>query len=268
MSHLIEDFEVASAVVRSAPLSFNAEIPDEWQQGRGAFGGLSLAILARSMEQVVDDEARELRSLSGEIPAPVLTGPVQVEVNELRKSGSVSTLSARLIQNGEVVAHATGVFAKSRPVDLSWSKNSPEIPAYESARSIQIEPPAGPAFARHFEFRPTGPLPFSQHRAPITEGWVRTRRPLNRLGAPEVIAYADAWWPCVFSIESAPRPMGTVSFAVQLHGSLSTLSPTDALFHRAKAMTVADGFSIEHRELWSANGTLVALNQQVFVLIK
>jgi hypothetical protein len=62
--------------------------------------------------------------------------------------------------------------------------------------------------------------------------------------------------------------MGTLSYSLQIHARLDTLSPSDALFHRARAITAGEGYSIEHRELWSAGGDLIAMNQQTFAIIK
>ena len=63
---------------------YRTEIPDGWQQGRGAFGGLVMATLVRAVERAEPDEARRLRALTGEIPAPVLPGPAAVPALPLR----------------------------------------------------------------------------------------------------------------------------------------------------------------------------------------
>ena len=52
-------------------------VPDGWQQGRGAFGGLTLAALARAAGDRVDPSERPLRAITAEIPSAVLVGPAQ-----------------------------------------------------------------------------------------------------------------------------------------------------------------------------------------------
>jgi len=64
---MIPSFEEASVVRRTGPGSFEVTVPDGWQQGRGAFGGLVYGMLTRAMEQVVDEPARRLRTLTGDI---------------------------------------------------------------------------------------------------------------------------------------------------------------------------------------------------------
>lgn len=49
---------------------FEGEVPDGWQQGRGAFGGLALGLLARAAEASLDDASRTLRSITAEICGP------------------------------------------------------------------------------------------------------------------------------------------------------------------------------------------------------
>jgi len=64
---MIASFEDASAVRPTGPGEFEATVPDGWQQGRGAFGGLVYGMLARAMEHVVADPARRLRTFTGDI---------------------------------------------------------------------------------------------------------------------------------------------------------------------------------------------------------
>jgi len=77
------DFERASAIRLVSPGFFEAEVPDGWQQGRGAFGGLVFGLLGRAMEMFNADATRTLRTLSGDIAGPVIPGPVRLETEML-----------------------------------------------------------------------------------------------------------------------------------------------------------------------------------------
>ncbi len=105
-------------------------------------------------------------------------------------------------------------------------------------------------------------------RAPLTAGWVRPRTPLAALGAPEVVAMADSWWPAWFSFATAARPVGTVSFALQYFPPPAGHDPEQPLYFRGHAEHAREGFYAEFRELWTADGHLVALNQQTVVIIR
>jgi hypothetical protein len=67
---------------------------------------------------------------------------------------------------------------------------------------------------------------------------------------------------------TAPRPMATLAFTLQIVADLDALPPGEPLFHRATAVAAREGYSVEMRELWTKAGALVALNQQTFVAIK
>src|SRR5688572_12359866 len=124
------------------------EIPDGWQQGRGAFGGLVLGAMTRRLAAEAG-EARPLRSLSASIFAPVLVGAATVEATALHAGRAVSTLRAELSQEGQRRAHATAVFGAPRPGAPSWQRATPwsELP------DRALPSPPAPAFIRHFELR-------------------------------------------------------------------------------------------------------------------
>jgi hypothetical protein len=88
-------FEQGSAVTPLGDGRFAADIPDGWQQGRGAFGGLVLAALLRAMEAAEDDRARVTRSLSGELCGPVLPGPVEIVRRRRCAAATTSATSTR-----------------------------------------------------------------------------------------------------------------------------------------------------------------------------
>ncbi len=258
------------AVAPSGAGTFRARVPDGWQQGRGAFGGLVLGHLARALEQAANDPGKPLRTLSGEIVVPVLPGEATLRVFPMREGTGTKSLRAELVQEGEVRAHGHALFGKARVQDRDQVMLAGPPPAardWQSVDVLPVEPPLGPAFGQHFEFRPTGPWPFSGGE-PVAEGFVRARLPPRAFTAAHVIAHVDAWWPTMLAQEQAPRPMATVSFNVQLCADPATL-PVDApFFHRSRLLAAQDGYFLELRELWTLDGRLAALNPQTFAILK
>jgi hypothetical protein len=63
------------------------------------------------------------------------------------------------------------------------------------------------------------------------------------LGAPEIVALADAFWPAAFSIENAPRPISTIAFTLQYFPPKEALDPNEPLYHRATALAAHEGSS-------------------------
>lgn len=256
------DFSIASAVARIGEGRFRASVPDGWQQGRGAFGGLGIGIAIRAMEGVEGE--RPLRALTAELPGPLMPGEVEVEVASLRRGSGMTTLEAKIVQDGEAKVRASGVFGQAR---VEHALGAPiAIPDWREVAPI----PAGmmgPSFSRFFEYRVTGPAPFTSGPDAIVEGFTR---PLGDapFGAAEVAAMADAYWPALFSTMSAPRPMATVTYTLQLTAQAHALDPKAPLFFRSRVLGAEGGFVSELRELFDASGALVAINPQTFVIIK
>jgi acyl-CoA thioesterase len=249
---------------------FGFEVRPGWAQGRGAFGGLVLGAMVRAIEAVEPEPARRLRSLTAELIGPTLVGPCELEVTELRRGNGLSSWHARLLQQGQVTAIATAVLAKTRDVaDRRWSPSDRDpVKPWTELDAIPKENPFAPEFAQHFEYRLAGPWPFSGAPKPVVNGWVRAREAPPQIRVAELVALADAWWPSVFSTERGPRPIATVAFTLQSLLGDRELPGDEPLLHRAHAPAAGDGFFVEHRELWTASGELVAMNQQTFAWIK
>jgi acyl-CoA thioesterase len=265
----VDDLLLATSPVPSGESGrFTLDVDPGWLQGRGAYGGLVLGALTRAMEACEPEKERVLRSLTGEIAGPVLPGRADIRVTVVRRGNGVTVLRSELAREGETLAVATAVFGKKRNVAHAWSPTPPALTPWRDVAVAPIGPPFAPDFAQFLEFRLTGPMPFSGTKEARAEGWVRTRRPLPSLGAPEIVALADAFYPAAFSIETAPRPMSTIAFTLQYFPPAEPLDPTEPLYHRANALAAHEGFLSETRELWTADGRLVSLNPQTFVCIR
>src|SRR4029450_8449868 len=266
---MLVDFEQASAIRRVDPGSFEATVPEGWQQGRGAFGGLVYGILARAMEAELADPARRLQTLSGDVAGPVLPGAASIQVEVLRRGAKQSNAQARLVQRSRVLAVASGVFCAPRPVEMPALRGveSPHRAGWDQVPVLPVEPPLGPDFARAYEYRLTGPAPLSGSHDAETAGYIRERTLPSVRDAPSVIALLDAWWPTLWSLVTDPRPVATTSFLPELLVDPARLDPAERLFHDAQMAGQGDGFFVEHRALWSEE-TCVAMNQQTFAVLR
>jgi acyl-CoA thioesterase len=265
------DFVALTTPTRIADGEFTIDIPDGWQQGRGAFGGLVLSCLLRAALACEPEAERTLRSLTAELVGPVMPGAALLRVEVLRRGSGVSTLAARLLQGSELLAHAVVVLGRARAGTTSWNRLSPPAPPPPHAVAPLAQMPIGAArFAQFVEFRPTLPMPFQSEtpRVPLAAGWVRLRCAPPVLGPVELVALADAWWPGALAMEAAPRPIATIAFTCELLADPARLRPHAAVFHRAEAVAAQDGYSVELRELWSEDGELLTLNQQTIAIIK
>ncbi|MCI0570392.1 MAG: thioesterase family protein [Myxococcaceae bacterium] len=255
-------------LARAEDGSYSIDVPDGWQQGRGAFGGLVVGAMARALELEAGDPSRTLRSVTAQLFGPVMPGPAVMRTETLRAGNAVTTCAVRLLQAGTPQAHAVGVFGRARTLDVDQLQlAAPQLGDWREVESVPVSPPFGPDFAVHFEFRNSGPLPFSGGAAEGL-GFIRPKNPGPDRGAAYVAACMDAWWPTVYPMLETPRPMATIDFSLQLVNDLQGLPPDAPLVFRSKCLSVREGYLVEHRELWGKDGRLIALNEQTFAVIK
>ena len=252
--------------------TFRLIVDDGWQQGRGAFGGLVIGALVRAAVAVTADPARRVRTVTAELLGPVLPGEATLKVERLRQGSGVSGVRVRLLQAEapgrplDELCQAVVVVAKDRPGTPSWSHlPSPSIPDWRAVPEVPLAPPLAPVFTQHFEFRVTGVLPFSSAERATAQGFVRPKAG-GVVDHAVIAACADAWWPAAFATFDAPRPMATVTYALELHDT--AVDADEPLFHDARCDVAASGYAVEHRTLWTPSGRLVAQNQQVFAVIR
>jgi acyl-CoA thioesterase len=250
---------------------YELEIATGWRQGRGAFGGLVIGALVRAIEHRLADPRRKVRSVTAEIPGPVEHGTVDITVETLRHGKNVSTLRAALSQHGEVRSHAVAILAAPRAsaAALAWNDlPRPAPPAWtEVAPLVLYEGGPWPEFTKHFEYRIVEGLPMTNSPARVL-GWIRPRDPGPERDAAFIAAAIDAWWPSAFNRFTTPRPIATIAFTLEIAGGFDGLDPAAPLIYRAHAPACGDGFFLETRELWGADGRLIAINHQTIAVIQ
>lgn len=254
------NFRKASHVESNGEGRFTGAVEPSWLQGRGAFGGLAIGMAVRALQR---GESRALRSLTAELPGPLVPGAVDIEVEVMREGRGLTARQATVRQEGTVRLRVSGLFGTPRSEGLDLpAGNAPEAKPADEVEPIEGKLP--PAFTQHLEYRCTGPFPFSRGTEPRAEGWVKFRDPLPELGPAELAGLADAYWPSVLAMHDRFIPMATISFMLHLTSAAQGLDPKQPLLYRARTETVSSGYLYELRELWTADGRLVALNPQTF----
>lgn len=247
---------------------FAIEIPDDWKQGRGVYGGLTIGALVRAVELHVDDASRSVRSVTAELPAPTLPGHAEIVVETLRSGNSLTAARAALVQGGETRAHVVATLAKARPGAGPTGWRDLQVPAAPPWK--QLEPvawsPEWPEFAQHFEMRIVKGVPMAGGDAEVI-GWVRPRIPCAVLDAGYIASMVDVWWPAALPRFTTMRPIATISYMLEIADGIAGLDPDAPLLYRATVPVLADGYFVEFRELWGEDGRLVALNQQTIAVI-
>jgi acyl-CoA thioesterase len=259
----MNDFATLTAIHTVSEGKFAIDVPDGWQQGRGTYGGFGLACLVRAIETTEPNGERPLRTLNAELCGPLMPGNAEINVEVLRRGAGMTAVSARTIQNGGVVAHATALLGRAREGLAYNGLSQPNL----QASGLLVEMPENgpwPPFARFFEYRNVGAFPFTGHDVAQVETWVRMRDPGKTFDMAHLHGLADATWPAMFPALKVVQPMSTISFTLQTFGPWDGLRTDAPIYHRGRVLWARDGHSAEMREIWSEEGRLLAINHQTF----
>ena len=107
-----DDLELVADVER--PGRFTATVSDPWMLVVVPQGGIVAAIAARAMSEVLDDPTQTLRTITAVFAGQVAGGPVEVDVQVLRRGRSMSQLSAT-VRNPGAAAGLTAIAAFGAP---------------------------------------------------------------------------------------------------------------------------------------------------------
>jgi acyl-CoA thioesterase len=263
------DFDRATAVRDAGGGRYATTIDDGWSAPRGPNGGYLAAIVLRAMGEAVGDPARAPRSLTCHYLRPPALGPAEVQVTVERAGNVLSSLSARLVQDGQTCVTALAAFAVTLESALDYEDEqvSPRVPAPETLEPIAPIDGA-PAIFRRFEARPTlGGWPFQGGDAALAGGWLRLAQP-RVADAVAVCLYADGWMPAPYYRLDHPVPAPTIDLTVHFRSVLPLpgADPADPVLFKVASRTSREGFFEEDGLIWSRDGTLLANSRQLALL--
>jgi len=260
-------FDTDTAVERASADLYSAHIDPKWWVIRGPNGGYVAAILQRAMTDAVGDDSRPARSLTVHFIVPPEAGAIEVHTTIERHGGSLTSTSARLVQDGRLIATAVGAFSVRRDAVEYSEVTMPDVPPPSEVPSRVIE--GAPPHAEMFHWKPAiGPADFRAGGRAITGGWFRLREP--QLADPVVLtSYADNWFPALFFKTREPVGVPTVDFTVHFRTGLPLphAGPEDYYLLVFRAPLAHDGFVVEDGEIWSQDGQLVAQARQMAVVV-
>lgn len=253
-----------------AGAAFRWEVPDGWQQGRGAFGGLPIGAMTRAVELSEADLSRTVRNVSVQLSAPAVVGTHTVTAAPLRVGRSMSTWSASVeASTGERVGSATVITGaprrRSTPQDEeTWGTlSAPEAPHFDRVPVVPTPPPF-PTFTQHFDYRVVSGLPLAG-KASDTLGWIGFHEP-TPWTTTSLLALSDAWYTATLVAMTELVPIATVNFAATILVDPGSLTPGQPLLHHGFVSASRDGYASEQRRLWSTDGRLVVDSLQTMAV--
>lgn len=260
-------FDADTALRSEGPGVWGGAIAEGWDTPRGPLGGYVMAIVMRAIELAVDDPERQARSVTMHFLRPPVPGPVTVGATVERAGRSLSSVSARLEQEGELLGLALAAHSKPWDGPLLDEATMPEVPDPDAidAPAESLTGRKRPAFTDRMVMQHRfGEMPFSGADRGETGGWVgiREERPIDALA---VAVLADAWFPAPWPRLAELAPAPTIDLTIHFRSPLPIDGPL--LLGRFRNRHVRDGFFEEDGELWAPDGTLVAQSRQLGILI-
>lgn len=236
-------------------------IPDDWLQGRTAYGGLSAAI-ALHCAMRSDDDLPPLRSAQVSFIGP-LAGPILVTAHRLRRGKNAAFIQADVESQAGLGLRCTFVFMRAIESEVDHqTTNLPDFPK-PGPGDTTYKGFAHVPFTRNFEFvdRRDGP-----ELKPAE--WLRWTRLNERDGIDpmvELIAIGDCLPPAAMRLLGRNVPMSSLTWIMNVLGPIPAtedgwwLLRSDADYARA-------GSSSQVMGVWNAAGEMVAEQMQSVAL--
>ncbi len=267
-----EDTAVSLRETSGAQSTFAAEVSPDWRAGRGPHGGYLAAMLLRALMATVAEPLRAPRSLTIHYASPPEPGPVSIRTVIERAGRSLSTLSARMEQEGRLTALVLGAFS------VPW--RGPEIsdvpmPAVDGPDDTRkpgtLFEQGAPPFTRLITLQPRfGGMPFSGTEQPMElGGWLGLAepRPVDPLS---LAFFTDALVPAPFMRLPEPNAAPTIDLTVHFRvptprGALP--DPRELCLVRVRGGVIREGFFEEDTVIWARDGTVLAHSRQLALLL-
>jgi acyl-coenzyme A thioesterase PaaI-like protein len=266
-----------SADEQAVRAEFAADVSPDWRAGRGPHGGYLAAMLLRTLVETVADATRSPRSLTIHYARAPQPGPVTIAATIERSGRSLSSLSARMEQDGKLIALALAAFSVpwSAPqiAELPMPDVAPQDPERTSGSPFFK---GAPPFTSHLVIQPRiGAVPFAGSDAPMEIGsWLglAEERPIDALS---LAFFSDALFSPPFIRLTEPSTTPTVDLTIHFRKPLGAATETEPAhgfrdelcFARFRSGLVQDGFFEEDGVIWGSDGSVLAQSRQLGIVM-
>lgn len=225
MSNKISFSQLLEQQMQNAPIN-DLRLPDEWKQGRTAYGGLTAALLLNAIQNSYDD-LPPMRSMQITFVGPA-TGTLKFSHTLLRRGKNTCIIEGRIDGDDGVGITGTFIFANRRGFTQTVppTKLDNVIAPEDSLEFLSTG--AGPIFIEHFDMlfcrgdRPFGDNPTSQTRFQL---WMRHRDTQAQSGIVPLIALADSPPPALVTRYPARVPLSSMNWHINMHNDLQDDTP-------------------------------------------
>lgn len=249
-----------TALEQVAENHWQGHITPDWSIAGVPNGGYIMALGARALQAALPHS--DPLTVSAHYLVPAQPGPVDCEVEVLRRGGSSSHGCVRLLQNGELKVLLVAVFTDLAKLQGESRINAarPDIKPYddcvplplpdEFTFSRQVIQRVNPEQVQSLAGKPSG--------AGCLSGWIEladgaTTDPLS------LLLFADSFPPPVFSLYGPTGWVPTLELTVQVRGKPAP-GPLQCHFETGY---LTNGVLEEDGYLWDCDGHLVAISRQM-----
>jgi len=244
-----------------------AYVPEDWQQGRTTYGGMSAALcVAGAMREIPD--LPPLRSAQFAFIGPA-AGALRTQCTVLRAGKSSVFIGVDLQGESGLATRATLTFAAGRDSKLHYPPSEPPAVPRPAHCDDFFAGGKGPRFIQHFEVRRAGGQPpLSGADTPDLLVWMRHRDEAARTGILGLIALADALPPAAFTMFAAPAPISTMTWSVEFADPHIAETKINDGWHlmMSRGEYVAHGYTGQDMQLWNGAGAQVLMARQTVAL--
>lgn len=249
-----------SALTSEGDLSVS--IPEDWMQGRSAYGGLQTSLALRAMHSLVPNSP--IRSLQTNFIGP-LAGDVRAEARVLRSGKNTTQVEAKLFGHDGLTTQVLGVFGSPRESEIRVRMSPKDLQPGQSI-VFPFLPGITPNFTQQFAIRlRKGAMPFSGQETAETvyELDLKDSGPVTS----ELIAtLADFVPPLGMSALTKPTFGSTLSWFLEFLSIPPANTPLENWRLDSELISADGGYSNQSSVLWSPGGTAVALSRQTMLV--
>lgn len=250
---------IAAARPLDDAAGFAATIPEEWQQGRTAYGGVSAALALEAAKRLGDD-LPPLRSAQIAFVGPV-SGEVRVLPRLLRRGRNATWIAVEIVGEGGVGLVATFVFMQALPSTAKVQAPTPPADLFRPEDAAIADSEMRPAFLR-YNFETRHALPKAESKTADVCLWVRLLDRTCLAPDTEILLVGDGLPPAVLPVMEQRGPVSSMTWQINLLGIDHTSSADGWWLLRSTADQAEAGNSSQAMMLWVQDGTAKAAGTQ------
>ena len=244
--------------MNGAGVPYQANIPDNWRQGRTAYGGITSGLALAATRDLYPD-LPPLRSAQITFVGPVAEDPVIIPT-KLRQGRNVTAIETHVKSGDDVSAICVLLFGAGRKSHISVDLSSPDVspPAsYEPMLSGDAKAFA-PVFFRNFDTRLiAGGLPMMGQKEGYIRTWCRHADETSRYGVASFLCIGDVLPPAAMPMFTRMGPISSMNWHINI--LVDDVVTQEGWWHiETKQSAARNGYSSQIMRYWNTDGVLVA----------